>query len=112
MNGDEHAAKGRASKWHWKVEPIWLDVNLKVGVASLTRPPLVGPAVIVAALGGIASAVKLLNAFMAGFGVWSKRRSPALPQKLHIARERLGIPPVVPEQALDVPRGSMAAGSS
>ena len=89
VNGDEHAANGRASKWHWKVEPIWFEANLKVGVASLMRPPLGGPEVM-SALGGIASAEKLLNAFIAGFAVWSKRSSPALPQKLHIARERRG----------------------
>ena len=93
MNGDAHRLNGRASKWHWKLEPIWFEANLKVGVASLMSPPSGGPEVMLA-LGGIVSAEKLLNAFIAGFALWSKRSSPALAQKLHIAGAA-GIPPVV-----------------
>ena len=104
MYGEAHGANARASKWHWKLEPIWFEANLKVGVASLMRPPFGGPEVILATLGGIVSAVKLLEGrFIAGFAVWSKREQPGAAAEAAHRAGAAGVPPVVPEHVLDVP---------
>ncbi len=54
---------------------------MKRGVESLVRLPWPGPAMI-RTRGGVLSAVKLLNAPYAGFGVLLCLMSPELPQKL------------------------------
>jgi len=53
-------AKGAEPTWHSKVEPIWFDLMVKVGVGLLVTPPSCGPLMIVA-IGGVVSAVKLLK---------------------------------------------------
>ena len=56
MNGEPHAEKAWASKWHCKVEPASFEVNEKVGVESLVKLPKLGPEVMLAR-GGVVSAV-------------------------------------------------------
>jgi hypothetical protein len=61
-----HHEKRRVSKRHWKVEPASLDESAKLGVGSPVSAPGRGPEVI-AALGRVVSAEKLVNAEWAGF---------------------------------------------
>ena len=45
VHGLVHAAQAPESSWHWNVEPLSLEANVKVGVLSVVVP--VGPDVIV-----------------------------------------------------------------
>src|SRR3712207_1490663 len=65
VKGDEHGANGSPSTEHSKVELGSSELNVKVGVESLVRPPSAGPELIVVS-GLSRSTVKVRLA-----GVWS-----------------------------------------
>jgi hypothetical protein len=84
VNGEPQAFRAAPSTRHWKVEPSLLDLNEKVGVESWTTLPWAGPEVMLA-VGGVETALKLLKAASAGFGLRSFLKRPALEQKVQEA---------------------------
>ena len=66
---------------HSKVEPASGEVKPKVGVGSLIAAPWLGPEMI-AATGGVVSALKPLNTDRAGFGSKLCFSKPAVAQKV------------------------------